>query len=55
MLRNFSLKVTSDFSDLDVCDSLPSDILSRLVLELTVVVTGVFWGDGNFRSEETKR
>ena len=35
-LRRFSRNVISDF---DVCDSLPSDILSRVVFELTEVVT----------------
>ena len=45
-----------DLSDLDVGDSLPSEILSRVILELTeVVVPGVFWGDDKLLSETIYR
>ena len=47
-----SLSLSVDLSDLDVGDSLPSEILSRVILELTeVVVPGVFWGDDKLLSE----
>ena len=53
MLSSFSLNV--DLSDFEVGDSLPSEILSKVILELTEVVTGVFRGDDKLWSVKSSK